>query len=220
MIRINLLPIKQDRRREAGRNQLLFGLLIIVLEIVGCVLLYMDTGSEVEAQKNSNKQLSVQVERIEKEIGDHKKILADIAEYEKRRKAIESLQAARTGPVFVLLELSDILSRGGGPHIDHDRYQEIIQRNPAAAFDENWDHRRLWLGSFQEKERRVRLQGQGLTHEDVAEFLRRINLSDFFVSSELVSTQLSPPKISKESFEAKSAHPVVHFTVEADVKYR
>ena len=220
MIRINLLPIKQDRRREAGRNQVLIGILLILLEVGAFGYFYWSTSNVVEAQRNANDQVRAQVKRIEKQVKDHKKILRDIEEYEKRQDAIDSLQAARTGPVFVLLELSDILSRGGRPHIDHDRYQEMIQSNPASGFDENWDYRRLWIDSFTEKERKVKVTGQGLTHEDVAEFLRRINLSDFFVSSELVSTTLAQPKVHKTGFDSKGTHPVVHFVLEAEVRYR
>jgi type IV pilus assembly protein PilN len=220
MIRINLLPIKQDRKREAGRNQVLIGLLVIVLELACFILLYLDASADVDEQRNENQTIQAKVKRIEKQVKDHKRILAEIEEYEKRQEAIDSLQAARTGPVFVMLELSQILSKGGRPHIDHDRYQEMIQSNPASGYDENWDHRRLWLDSFQEKDRGVRVSGQGLTHEDVAEFIRRINLSDFFTSSELVSTNLEQPKISMDGFAAKESDPVVRFVVTAKVRYQ
>jgi type IV pilus assembly protein PilN len=220
MIRINLLPIKQDRRRESGRNQLLVGVLLVVVELAVFGLLYYRAQSEVDLQKNDNDKIQVQVKRIESQVKDHKTIINDIEEFEKRQEAIENLQAARTGPVFVMLELSGIMSKGGGPHLDNDRYQELVQKNPAAGYDENWDYRRLWIDTFTEKQRQVKITGQGLTHEDVAEFLRRLGLSDFFVESELVSTTLAPPKIGKVGFDGKSTRPVVHFALETKVKYR
>jgi len=220
MIRINLLPIKQDRRREAGRNQLLFGVALLILEIVACALLYFDTSADVNEQRNANDSIQAQVKRIEKQVTDHKRILAEIAEYEKRQEAIENLQAARTGPIYVMLELSNILSKGGRPHINHDEYQEMIQANPTAGYDENWDFRRVWISGFKEKDRHVQLTGQGLTHEDVAEFMRRINLSEFFVSTELVSTNLQPPSIKLPGFKAKDADPVVRFVMKSEVRYR
>jgi type IV pilus assembly protein PilN len=220
MIRINLLPIKQDRRRESGRNQILVGVLMVVVELAVFGVFYYQARSEVDAQKNANDQIQTQVKRIEEQVKDHKGIIKEIEEYEKRQEAIENLQAARTGPVFVMLELSEILSRGGRPHLDNDRYQEMVQKNPTAGYDENWDYRRLWITAFSEKQRRVKISGQGLTHEDVAEFLRRLNLSEFFVKSELVSTTLGAPKIDKAGFDAKKARPVVHFSLEAEVRYR
>ncbi|HUT78828.1 MAG TPA: PilN domain-containing protein [Polyangia bacterium] len=220
MIRINLLPIKQDRRRESGRNQILAGVLLIVIELAVFGVFYYRAQAAVDLQRNANEQVQNQVKRIESQVQDHKSIIKEIEEYEKRQDAIESLLAARTGPVFVMLELSEILSKGGRPHLDNDRYQELVQKNPAAGFDENWDYRRLWINTFSEKERKVKIAGQGLTHEDVAEFLRRLNLSDFFVTSELVSTTLAPPKIDKLGFSGKEARPVVHFALEAQVRYR
>jgi type IV pilus assembly protein PilN len=220
MIKINLLPIRRDRRRESGRNQILFGMLLIVVELAVFGVLYYRAQSAIDLQKNDNDKIQIQVQRIESQVKDHKQIIKDIEEYEKRQEAIENLQAARTGPVFVMLELSEILSKGGGPHLDNDRYQELVQKNPAAGYDENWDYRRLWIDTFSEKKHRVKIAGQGLTHEDVAELLRRLNLSDFFVTSELVSTTLAPPKIDKDGFVAKAARPVVHFILEAEVRYR
>ncbi len=220
MLRINLLPIKQERRRETGRNQLLFGLLVIAVELVAFTVIYLNTAAELDAQQNANNAIQVQVDRIKKQVKDHKRILSEIEDYEKRQASIDDLQAARTGPVFVMLELSAILSKGGKPNFDHDRYQQMIQSNPALALDESWDHRMLWLETFKEKDRRIKLTGQGLSHEDVAEFLRRLNLSDFFVSSDLVSTNLAQPRIPSDKFEPKDADAVVHFVIDGKVRYK
>jgi type IV pilus assembly protein PilN len=220
MLRINLLPIKQERRREAGRNQLLFGFLVIVVELVAFTIIYMNTSAELNAQKNANNAILVQVDRIKKQVKDHKRILSEIEDYEKRQASIDDLLAARTGPVFVMLELSAILSKGGKPTFDHDRYQQLIQSNPSLALDEGWDNRMLWLETFKEKDRLIKLTGQGLTHEDVAEFLRRLNLSDFFVSSNLVSTNLAQPRIPNDSFDLKNADAVVHFVIDGKVRYQ
>ena len=220
MIKINLLPVKQDRRREAGRNQLLVGLLAIVVEIIVATLLYLGANSSLTEQKNANGSIQTQVDRIEKQVTDHKQILADIQEYEKRQEAIDNLEAARNGPAFLMLELSTILSKNGRPNIDHTKYQQMIQMNPTLAFDESWDFRRLWLDSFAEKDKIVRIAGQGVTHEDVAELLRRLQLSSFFVSSQLVSTNLAKPKIALKSFTADESDPVVHFMLQAAIRYK
>ena len=220
MIKINLLPVKQDRRREAGRNQLLVGLLAIVVEIIIAALLYFGASTSLTEQKNANSSIQMQVDRIENQVKDHEQILADIREFEKRQEAIDNLEAARTGPAFLMLELSTILSKNGRPNIDHNKYQQMIQMNPTLAFDESWDYRRLWLDSFAEKDKVVKISGQGITHEDVAELLRRLQLSSFFVSSELVSTNLAKPYIAMKTFTADAADPVVHFELQATIRYK
>lgn len=220
MIKINLLPVKHDRRREAGRNQILVGLLAIIVEAIAAMLLYFAASSALTEQTNANGSIKTQVDRIEKQVKDHDQIRADIQEYEKRQAAIDNLESARTGPSFVMLELSTILSKAGRPNVDHQKYQQMIQMNPTLAFDESWDFRHLWIDSFVEKDRTVKIAGQGLTHEDVAEFLRRLQLSSFFVSSELISTNLAKPKISMKDFLTDETDPVVHFMLQAQIRYR
>ena len=220
MIRINLLPIKVDRRREAGRAQVLIALGIIGLEALGLFFVQMSINSKVDAQMNVNQRIQAKVDRIQKEIKDHDSILDEIAEFERREEAIANLQAARTGPVYALLEIAALMSKGGRPNIDHDKYQEMVRFDPTSGYDESWDYRRLWLDSIKEKSKEVRLAGQALTHEDVAEFLRRINLSSFFTSSELISTDVRKPALKALVKPIENSDPVVHFTIDTTVRYR
>jgi type IV pilus assembly protein PilN len=221
MIRINLLPIKQDRRREAGRNQIIIGLVVVAIEIVVFVFINMNLESKLEEQRNKNGIVKASVDRIIKQVKDHQSIINEIKEFEKRQAAIEGLQTARTGPVFVMLELSNLISKGGRPHIDNDRYQEMIQLDPSSGYDENWDFRRLWITGFTEQDKKIKLDGQALTHEDVAEFLRRVNLSEYFVSNRLVSTRVSNPSIDRSKLpKDATVEPVVHFSLTGEVKYR
>jgi type IV pilus assembly protein PilN len=220
MVRINLLPIKQDRRRERGRTELLVG--FGVLAIVGaiCFVVHLNVTERVEEQKNKNDAIRADVERIKKQIKDHDAILAETQEFEKRQAAINGLQDARTGPVYVMLELANLLSRGGRPHIDNAKYQELIQVDPAAGYDESWDYRRVWLDSFKEASRDVVISGQALSHEDVAEFLRRLNLSEFFVSNKLISTSVKSLSLRDFNITDKSIDDVVFFELSGRLRYR
>jgi type IV pilus assembly protein PilN len=220
MIRINLLPIKQDRRREAGRIQFYIGLAVLLVEASVCFWIHTSLGAEVDEQDNKNISVKAEVDNIKRGIQDRKTIVAEIAQYEKRQAAIESLKDARVGPVYVMLELSKIMSLGGSPQIDNTRYQEMLKTDPTAGYEEGWDYRRLWIDQFSENARKVKITGQGLTHEDVAEFLKRVSLSDFFVSSKLISTDLSVPTIKSKSLGKTKIDPVVHFKLEGEVRYR
>ena len=220
MIRINLLPIKQDRRREAARNQVILGGLVLAAELAVCAVLYINMSASIEEQQNANSDIESEVRRLKAQVSDHQSILKEIEEYEKRQAAIEGLLEARTGPVYVMLELSKILSKGGRPNIDNVKYQEAIRLDPTAGYDESWDYRGLWITSFQEKNRMVTIKGQALTHEDVAEFLRRLNLSRFFVTVELISTNLARPDVRSANGKKFAMDAVVHFTVSGKVRYR
>ena len=52
------------------------------------------------------------------------------------------------------------------------------------------------------------------------EFLRRLNLSNFIVSSELVSTKLRSTDVKLPGGKKGKVEPVVHFEVECEIQYR
>lgn len=191
MIRINLLPTRDAPRRQAAMVQLaVFG---VILVAAAAVIFTLDTiqRDRVASQRRANSVIENRIERIRRQIQDHDEIRARIEEIESKQVVIDQLIAGRTGPTFVLIELAKVLSRNGSPSIDHDRYMDIVRRSPGQAYDPNWDGRRLWLGSFVEENREVTLHGDALSHEDVAELLRRLTLSDYFYDVTLVTTQMA-----------------------------
>jgi len=210
MIRINLLPIKQARKRETGRNQILILLIVMAVEVGLCVLALNEVKGQISAQEKENEVVQTQIDQIKKEIQDHDKIQAQLKEIEEREKIIADLQAARTGPVYIMYELMQILSLGGGPTTDREAYQEMVRLDPSRGYDETWDYRRVWITSMSEKSRKVSFSGYGVSHEDVAEFLRRLNISDFFTDNVLKSTSLK---------SAGSGH-LVQFSISSNVKYK
>ena len=97
-----------------------------------------------------------------------------------REDAIAKLQAARTGPTAVLLELSRVLTQGRGPTVDQDRLAALKKDNPLAVYSPAWDTRRIWLISYTESERTVRIEGFARDGNDVSELAQRLRLSLYF----------------------------------------
>ena len=180
MIRINLLPIRKAKRQEAGQRHFLF-MGLAVLGTLGLVVFFhlQETG-KLEAVQRQNTILQADVARLKQEIGDYEKIKGQREELLRQRKTIQSLEAGRTGPVYLLREFSEILSPGKGPTFDRVTYEETLRRDPNAGFNSNWETKRVWLDSYTEEDRRLRLRGAAKSNEDVAEFLKRLNSSVFF----------------------------------------
>src|SRR5690606_1960605 len=103
-------------------------------------------------------------------------------------EVIQGLLAARQGPARVLLELSSILSPGRGPTVDAQKLEDAQQSNGGPGFSPGWDARRLWLTGFQEEQRKCQIRGAARNNEDIAEFLRRLSLSQLFDEVVLVRT--------------------------------
>lgn len=190
MIRVNLLPQKREAaRKSSAEGSQLWMLAILgalVLEIVGLAFFHTSKQDELLKISQNNQKIDANINDIKRQIANHGEIKAQLKELRDREEAITKLQAARTGPTSVLLEVSKILSPGRGPTTDRDKLEQLKRDNPGAVPNPNWDVRRLWLTSYSEAERLVRLSGLARDGEDVSEFLRRLTLSDYFYDLKLL----------------------------------
>ena len=188
MIRINLLPIRKVKRAEASQRQFVYMGMAVLATVVGVVFLHLQAAGQLEEIKRKNTILTADVARLKQEIGDYDKIRSQREELLRQRKTIQALDAGRTGPVYLLREMSEILSPGKGPTFDRVTYEETLRRDPNAGFNASWDPRRVWMEAYAEDQKHVRLRGAAKSNEDVAEFLKRLNSSVFFSEVNLDST--------------------------------
>ena len=212
MIRINLLPRKRKVERTEVRQTWLFVLLVLVLVEVSALFgLHGWLGSKLKEQEQKNAQLTDQIEQSRRAVASHPEVKAKLEQLRAKEEAIAKLQSARTGPTAVLLELAHILTPGKGPTVEAARLEELRRENPLALYNPGWDPRRLWLASFSEDKRSVRIVGMARDGEDVSEFARRLNLSSLFFD-----VQLLPGHRTKD---AKYGLELVSFELQAKVRY-
>ena len=188
MIKINLLPTKKVRRKDAGQRQLIYMGAGVLAGIAGLLFLHLSTESELDDKRQQAAAMQAELEILKAEMGDYDKIKGQREELTEQKKTIAALQLGRTGPVYLLREISEILTPNKGPTFDRVSYEEQLRRDPNVGFNPNWDTRRVWLTAFQEKERMVRIDGSAKSNEDVAEFLKRLQLSVFFGEVKVQST--------------------------------
>jgi type IV pilus assembly protein PilN len=188
VIRINLLPIRKVKRAEASQRQFLFLGVALLVTVGGVIFFHLQTASELEEIKRKNTILQADVARLKQEVGDYDKVRGQREELLRQRKTIQALEAGRTGPVYLLREMSEILSPGKGPTFDRITYEETLRRDPNAGFNASWDPRRVWVDGYAEDSKRIKLRGAAKSNEDVAEFLKRLNSSVFFSEVNLDAT--------------------------------
>lgn len=192
MIRINLLPsAKRTIGPSTGGTQgwVIAYLVAAVVMVVVLAFVYMGKSRELNEQLAQNEALRTEAADLESQSANIEEVRAELERSRQLEAVVAELQRARYGPTAVLMELSRILSAGGGPTVDPQRLEEIRRQNPLAAFNTAWDPRRLWLIEFREEDRVCTVRGVGKTNEDVAEFLRRLTLSEKFERIELVKTE-------------------------------
>jgi type IV pilus assembly protein PilN len=191
MVRVNLLPDKRQAARQKGsaepKQTWLIGVgVAFVVAVIACVFIQKLKEDELAGILAENTRIQGQIDAIKNQIADHPAIKARLGELRDREEAIQKLQSARTGPTSTLLELAHLLTPGRTPTTDRDTLEQMKRDNPAEVYNANWDARRLWLTSFIESDRVVKLGGLARDGEDVSELERRLKVSDYFTDVKLL----------------------------------
>lgn len=179
MIRVNLLPIKEARRRSAGRAQLLIFAVLILLELGVFAVVWMaekNELAELEEDVATNKEKK---EAAEEEVADIEQLKEDKESLQEKVDVLEELEQRRTGPVRVLDELKVMLTEPRNEAERRIQHKEL-------GWNPDWNPERLWLADLTEEGGSFELQGYALKLDDVAQFLERLTTSDFFIEPDLV----------------------------------
>lgn len=216
MIRVNLLPQRRDARATATTTQtsqrwLLFILAAVVLEVIGLFLFHQVKVEELESQVNKNEVLKAEIENIKKLVANHEEVKKSLAVLRAREDAIAQLQAGRSGPTAVLLEVAQLLTPGKAPTADPDKLAQLRKENPLAVYNPNWDSRRLWLTTYDERDRTVRIEGLARDATDVSELAQRLKLSVYFYDVTMLP--------GKKEAETPTKLELVNYALQLKVRY-
>ena len=159
MVRINLLPVRVSKKKEAGQQQLILFAVVLVGGIVFNVLFNQSRGQELAKKDKDLNSVKSQIAELDKVIQDVDKIKAEKATLNKKLETLEALRKGRTGPVRMLSELAENTPR------------------------------RLWLKKMEEKAGKVLFLGSAASLEDISEFLRKLKESKYFDAVELKKTE-------------------------------
>jgi type IV pilus assembly protein PilN len=160
MLEINLLPLREARRRADLRQQLMQLVLVLLLTAGAIGLVHSRMQDEVAVATARVQQMDNDIRQFQPQLDQVAKFRKKKAGLEKKLDVIEGLDRARTGPVRVLSELAE--------------------RTPD----------RLWLTSLEADGSTLSMKGQSLDNELVAAFLRGLSESPYFQDVDLDGTQL------------------------------
>lgn len=193
MQRINLV----DRRSPAPRSALppwLAGVGggTVVLLLAGLFVVHANERAETALREADNVRQQAAIEAITARVTDHPAVRAELREHQQHEEVVNNLQHRRIDASARLLEISRILSRGGGPTVRPEltpyRHRTGLRDSP---WSHNWDPHRLWLTAMEEDGDRLLIRGEGLSVDDVGELLKRLQLSAYFNDVRLEHTELA-----------------------------
>lgn len=112
MIRINLLPHREEKRRA---KQIQFFVLSAASLLLGGViwgLVHVAIGSQIDYQLSRNNYLKSEIEILDKQIAEIRKLREQTKSLLERKDAVERLQSDRSSVVHLLDQMLRILPEG------------------------------------------------------------------------------------------------------------
>lgn len=218
MLKINLVPggpLRGSGKTSSAAGDLrifafaLVGTLVVLAAVI--IVFHSTQTDELGKMRSANAQREAAVRTIKARVADHPRVRRELEDIRARQTAIQRLEANRTGPTAMLIEVSQLLSPGGRPTNSDSELERIQRDDPTRMFNPNWDSKTVWLSQFVEAEHHVTLEGFGRTADDVAEFMRRLMLSQYFDNVTL--------ERSEGAVEEETHLQVQRFKLTAHVRY-
>ncbi|MES2932224.1 MAG: PilN domain-containing protein [Pseudomonadota bacterium] len=175
MIRINLLPHREEKRKQRKKE---FVAMLLLSAIVGALIVIAVGGyfaSQLSEQEQRNAFIKNENARLDEEIKEVASLKQEIEALKARQQAVEDLQSDRNQPIYLMDELAQQVPEG------------------------------VYLKSFKQDGQRVLLNGYAQSNERVSELLRNLgNHSPWLERPDLIeirSVGIGQGKDAKKVFE-------------------
>jgi type IV pilus assembly protein PilN len=157
MIRINLLPHREERRKQ--RKNAFFMMLTLFAIVGGVIVLVVGIAiaNKISDQNQRNDFIKAENTKLDSQISEIAALKDEIASLKARQQAVEDLQSDRNQPVYLM--------------------DELVKQVPEGVY----------LRGFKQAGQRVDLHGYAQSNERVSELLRNLgNNSQWLEKPELI----------------------------------
>jgi len=175
MIKINLLPHREEKRKQKKHD---FYTLLVFASIIGAVIVILVgivNATEILVQNQRNHLIQTANDKLDDEIKEIVTLRSEIDGLKARQQAVEDLQGDRNQPVYLL--------------------SELVTQTPEG----------IYLRSIKQDGQRVVLMGYAQSNERVSEYLKNLNTnSDWLEKPELVvinATGIGTGRTAKKVFD-------------------
>jgi type IV pilus assembly protein PilN len=188
MIRVNLLPHREARRKASRRQLVVMAVMVAVVGIALAALVHGVIAGYVAVQNDRNDFLKKENAKLDKEIAEIKKLKDEIAALLARKQIIETLQNDRSRAVNLL--------------------ETLVRRTPDGVY----------IKSLTQKGLRVNVTGYAQSNARVSAFMRNLQGSEVLENSatspqlvEIKASNVNNKRLSEFnlSFSMKPPTPLV-----------
>lgn len=169
MIRINLLPVRQAKKREYGKQQLVLFFFLVILEAVILYSFYSARQEEVASLDQRITDLEQAVAEVPDLENQQTQLQAQIAQRRATREMLANLQSNRIGPGAVLDDLMYVLNS------PENQVEDRAQRD--RGFETHLRPEGIWLESITVEPTFFEFRGKAIDHNLVSEFMQRLETS-------------------------------------------
>lgn len=159
MIRINLLPHREEKKAGHRRRFQMLGILMVIASVAVCALVWMTFSNMISNQQGRNQYLQETNTKLDEEIKTIDSLKKQKAELLNRKKLVEGLQKSRGDAVKM--------------------FDQMIRATPDG----------IYLTKVEQVGNQVTLQGYGLSNARVSDYMRSLAQSQVFTNPVLVETQ-------------------------------
>ncbi len=175
MIRINLLPVRAEKKKETLRQQgfLAAGILLALGAAISGV--HLTLGSQISDFERRIADRKAEIVRLQAVIGEVKQFKDKKRELEEKISVISGLEQRQRGPAQVLYELAKLVPE------------------------------KLWIESWKDAGGAVSLDGVAIDNQTIAQFMTRMQTSPWFSGVRLeVTRQVTRGGADLKSFSIKA----------------
>jgi type IV pilus assembly protein PilN len=180
VIRINLLPHREQKRQERRKYFFIVAGVVAVTAVIAVGLVHVYFSNQIDTQDERNKFLKSENAKLDKEIEEIGKLKEETERLLARKQVIEKLQGDRSEPVILL--------------------DQLARRVPDGVY----------LKSIKEEGSKITLAGYAQSSARVSTLMRNIDSSNYMEGSELIeikAVQLDKRRVNEFSLSFKMKRP-------------
>jgi len=169
MIRINLLPYRESRKKESILRQI--NIFLAIFFVVFVILLYYSIwlGNKITDLNTKITTTKIMLTQTEKQAKKVDQIKNELEKLGHKIDVIKSIEKNRRAPVILLESMTKMVAENTSP-----------STSDASADNDNRPVKRLWFTSFEASGKNVNIEGIASDNKTIADFMSRLEESKLY----------------------------------------
>lgn len=171
MIRINLLPVRAERRKELLRRHVALVVLLFVVVAGTIATVHAMIGADIDRARQRISERKAEIARLQKVIGEVKEFRKKKRDLEEKLDVIARLEERQRGPSRVLYEIARLIPE------------------------------KMWIEKLRDNGGQIDLEGYAIDNQTIARFMTDLERSPLFRGVRLeVTKQVTKGGVNLKSF--------------------